>query len=107
VELESSLIASQNALAITPNAREPQQEAQARRQEEQRRSATEFPREQVVVRQGNAEAFNQAERFQNQRQSNYDQPNSRARNAINAYQSLATEQQRSELNQLLGVDTYA
>lgn len=106
MEIESSLVAAQNGLAITPNQREPQREAENRQQEAQRQT-TELPRTQVVVRQANPEAFEQAERFRQQQQANYEQPNPRARNAINAYQSLANQQQRSEVQQLLGIDTYA
>ena len=105
-KLKSSLVAAQNGLAITPTTREPQKDAEARQQQEQR-AATELPRSQVVVRQNNPEAFQQAERFREQKATAYEQPNARARNAINQYQSLATEQRRSEIQQLMGIDTYA
>ena len=106
MEIESSLVAAQNGLAITPNQREPQREAENRQQEAQRQS-TELPRTQVVVRQATPEAYAEAERFREQRQATADQPNSRSRNAIDAYQSLANQQQRSEVQRLLGIDTYA
>jgi hypothetical protein len=106
MELESSLVASQNALVVNPPQRDPQQESLARQQEQQRRT-TELPRTQVVVRQ-NAAAFEQAEQFQRDQTINYDQPtNRRARTAINAYNSLEREQRREEIRSLLGVDTFA
>lgn len=105
MELESSLVAAQNALVINPSLREPQQQAEAREQQIQRRN-TELPAPQVVVRQNNPEAFAQADRFRQQQQTFSDNPNNRSRNAINTYQSLATEQQREGLQRLLGVDTY-
>ena len=105
MEIESSIIAAQNALAVTPAVREPQKEADARQQQVQRQD-TEFPRTQVVVRQGDAQSFNQAEKFRQQQQAFYDQPSKRSSEAIYAYQSLAREQQRSEIQQKLGVDTY-
>jgi hypothetical protein len=105
LEIESSIIAAQNALAINPAVREPQKEADTRQQQIQRQD-TEYPRTQVVVRQGNPQAFSQAEKFREQQQSFYDQPDKRSSQAISAYQSLAREQLRSEIQQKLGVDTY-
>ena len=105
MELESSLVAAQNALVINPSLRNPQQQADAREQQLQRRN-TELPISQVVVRQNKPEAFAQAERFQQQQQTFSDNSNNRTRSAINSYQSLAKEQQRQDLQRLLGVDTY-
>ena len=105
MELESSLVAAQNALAVNPTHRDPQQQAEAREQQIQRRN-TELPLSQVVVRQNNPEAFAQAERFREQQQTFNENSNNRSRNAINSYQSLDKEQQRQDLQQLLGVDTY-
>lgn len=105
MELESSLIAAQNALVVNPSLRDPQQRAEAREQQIQRRN-TELPSSQVVVRQNNPEAFAQAERFRQQQQTFNDNANNRSRNAINSYQALAKEQQREDLQRFLGVDTY-
>lgn len=105
MEVESSLVAAQNALTITPSTREPQKQAETREQQVQRQS-TELPLTRVVVRQNSAEAFEQAEKFR-QQHSFQDQSTSKAKAAISAYQSLATDQQRREVQQLLGVDTYA
>lgn len=104
MELESSIVASQNAVVVNPTVREPQKEADVRQQQQQRQ-VTEFPRTQVVTRQGGAEAFEQAERFR-ERQSFQEQPSGRSRQAIDAYQSLLREDKRSEIQQLMGVDTY-
>lgn len=106
MEIESSLVAAQNALTVNPAPREPQREAEARQEQTQRQS-TELPRTQVVVRQGSSEAFEQADRFRQNRETGFDQPSGRARNAIAAYQSLETEQRRSEIQELFGVDTFA
>ncbi|GAB5379768.1 MAG: hypothetical protein Alis3KO_06590 [Aliiglaciecola sp.] len=105
MEIESSLVAAQNQLTIAPTAPEPQRQAEAREQQNQRRS-TELPRQQVVVRQNNPEAFAQAERFRQESQATAEQTNPRARQAIDTYQSFATLQQRAEIQSLLGVDTY-
>lgn len=106
MEVESSLVAAQNGLMITPPDREPQRQAETQQQQDQRRQ-TELPREQVVVRQASPEAAGQADQFRRQQQTSYEQPDPRARSAINAYQSLAIEQRRSEIQEMFGIDTYA
>ncbi len=106
MDLETSLVAAQNALVVNPTLRDPQQQAEAREQQLQRRN-TELPASQVVVRQNNPEAFAQAERFRQQQQTFSENSNGRSRGAIDAYQSLAREQERSNIQQLFGVDTYA
>ena len=106
MEVESSLVAAQNALTVTPTAREPQKQAESREQQLQRQN-TELPRAQVVLRQNDAQAFEQADRFRQQQQTFYESPNPRARDAISAYQSLDSESRREQVQQLLGVDTYA
>lgn len=104
MEIESSLIASQNALAINPSVREPQRDAQARQQQEQQR-VTQLPPDQVVARQGNAQAFEEADKYR-QDKAVYDQPDPKARQAISAYQSLQRDGLRGDIHQSLGVDTY-
>ncbi|MDM7860286.1 hypothetical protein QTP81_06735 [Alteromonas sp. ASW11-36] len=106
MEIESSIVASQNALIINPAQRQPEREAEARAQQQQRQQ-TELPVTQTVSRQANAEAFEQAERFRQQRRSNYDAPNPQTQAALNTYQSLQTEQRREEIRGLLGIDIYA
>lgn len=105
MEVESSLVAAQNALTIAPASREPQKQAEVREQQAQRQT-TELPASQVVSRQPTAEAFEQAEKF-SQQQGFQERANSRAKDAIDAYQSLATDQKRQEIQQMLGIDTYA
>ncbi|WP_416308100.1 hypothetical protein [Neptunicella sp. SCSIO 80796] len=104
MEIESSLVASQNALASNPPVREPQRDVEARQQQQQQK-VTQLPRSQVVIRQGNTQAFEDADKFR-QQQAIYDQPASKNRQAINAYQTLQREGLRSEIHQSLGVDTY-
>ncbi|GAA6185094.1 MULTISPECIES: hypothetical protein [Alteromonadaceae] len=105
MEIESSLVAAQNQLTITPTAREPQKQAEAQEQQNQRRD-TQLPRQQVVTRQNSPEAYAQAERFREQKNSASQPQDFSARQAIDAYQSLAKESQRSEIQSLLGIDTF-
>ena len=104
VEIESSVVAAQNGISVNPPVREPQRQAEARQQQEQQRQ-TEFPKTQVVTRQGSAQDFEQADKYREQR-AFYDQPNTRAKQAISAYQSLQREHLQAEIHQSLGVDTY-
>ncbi len=61
---------------------------------------------QPILRRGNPEAYEQAERFARQK-SGYDQPDGRKQQAIEAYQSLQQDARRAEITRMLGVDTYA
>ena len=106
MEIESSIVASQNALIINPSPRQPEREAEARAQQQQRQQ-TELPVSQTVVRQRSAEAFEQAERFNQQKRPGYETPNPQNEAALEAYQSLARETQREEIRGLLGIDLYA
>ncbi|GAC13566.1 hypothetical protein [Aliiglaciecola lipolytica] len=105
MEIESSLVLAQNQLTVTPTAREPQKQAETQEQQNQRRD-TQLPRQQVVVRQNNPEAFEQAERFRQQKNNTAQQQDFSSRQAIETYQSLANAQQRSEIQSLLGIDTF-
>lgn len=106
VEIESSIVASQNALITNPSLRQPEREADTRAQQQQRQQ-TELPVTQTVVRQASAEAFEQAERFRQQRRSTYDAPNAQSQAALDAYQSLQRESRRDDIRGLLGIDVYA
>ncbi len=105
MEIESSLVAAQNQLTINPAPPDSQRQAVNQEQQNQRRN-TELPRQQVVVRQNNPEAFAKAEQFQQRRQDNVEGGDLRSRRAIDTYQSLANEQQRNDIQSLLGIDTY-
>lgn len=105
MEIESSLVAAQNQLTFNPTAPDPQRQAVNQEQQNQRRN-TELPRQQVVVRQNNPEAFEKAEQFQQRQQSNVEGVDARSRRAIDTYQSLANDQQRNDIQSLLGIDTF-
>lgn len=106
MDIESSIVASQNALIINPSQRQAEREAQTRAQQAPRQ-VTELPITQTVSRQRSAEAYEQAERFNQQRRPGYDTPTAQSKAALDAYQSLARESQRDEIRGLLGVDIYA
>ena len=74
-------------------------------QNQQQQANTQLPPTQVVIRQGNSEAFKQADDYRNS-QTFYDKPEGKARQALAAYQSLQLSGQREELKQSMGVDTY-
>lgn len=105
MELETSIVASQNAVVVNPSVREPNRDAESRQQKQQTQ-VTEFPRTQVVTRQGGAEAFEKAERFRQQNSGFQEQQGSKGRQAIEAYQSQLKDSRREEIHQLMGVDTY-
>lgn len=59
----------------------------------------------IVLRKGNEEAFERADRFREQQtfRESYD---GRSADAIHAYTSLMVENKRAEIHGMLGVDTY-
>lgn len=108
MEIEASVVASQNAIIVNPSVKEPQREADVRQQQEQRQN-TELPKFQTVVRSGDNQIFEQAEKFREKQSSGeqFREPSdNKAQLAISAYQSLAKEARREEIQQLMGVDTY-
>lgn len=107
LDLEPSIIAAQNALIVTPTTVQPERQA-AERQQQAQKENTELPRTQVVLRQNSAEGFEQAEKYRQQRQQNFNEPQKdrSSQIAINLYQSFAIDEQRKELQMLVGVDTY-
>lgn len=104
MEIESSILAQQQGLVVNPAVRGPAREDVARKSQDD--SPTEYPRSQVVVRQGNEDSRVQADKYRDQHQQFYDQPNSRGQQAIEAYQSLARNQLKDEIQQSMGIDTY-
>jgi hypothetical protein len=106
LDLEPSIVAAQNALIVTPTTVQPERQA-AERQQQAQKQDTELPRTQVVLRQNSAEGFEQAEKYRQRRQNFNDSlPDRSSQNAINLYQSFAIDEQRKELQMLVGVDTY-
>ena len=105
MELKPSLIASQHTTVSNSVVREPQKESAARQQQQQKQVA-DLLNTQVVIRPGGTEAFEQAERFR-QKHSFQERTDARSRQAIDTYQSLLKEDKRMEMQQLMGVDTYA
>tara|TARA_R110000782_G_scaffold124469_1_gene215923 strand:+ start:75 stop:386 length:312 start_codon:yes stop_codon:yes gene_type:complete len=61
---------------------------------------------QDIIRQGSVEAFGQADSFRQTTRSD-DTSTFSSQSAIDTYQSVSREERRSEIQQLLGVDTFA
>ncbi|GAA0356304.1 hypothetical protein GCM10009092_20670 [Bowmanella denitrificans] len=104
MDIESSLIAQQQGLVVNPAVKGPARDQPARQPQDN--APTEYPRSQVVARQGNEETQVQADKYRRQQQQFYDQPDSRGRQAVDAYQSLARLQLKDEIQQSMGIDTY-
>ena len=110
MDIEASIVAPQNALVVNPSVREPQREVDARQQQEQRQNS-ELPRQQTVVRSGDAQAYEQAEKYRQKQgqvagETFRERSDAKAEFAISAYQSLQNEARREEIKQMMGVDTY-
>lgn len=61
----------------------------------------------VILQSGDSEAFNQADDFRREQNSGFERQRGRSNRAIQAYQSFARDERRQEVQQLLGVDTFA
>lgn len=104
MKVESSLGALQSPFASKPAKRDPERDSGNDKTNvasiltgiEQGRSA---------IRQGSVESFSQADNYRDQ-QTITEQFSLRSQNAVDAYQSISKEQQRDEIQQLLGVDTF-
>ncbi|WP_100642841.1 hypothetical protein [Alteromonas facilis] len=105
MDIESSIVAAQNALVVNPSARQTERAADAR--EQQQRAQTQLPPQQTVVRQASTEAYEQAEQFRKRNRSGYDAPSAQAQAALDTYQSLQRESRREEIRGMLGIDLYA
>lgn len=104
--IDSSVVSGQAAFGITgliqqgsrpqePSVPSPAQEA------------LNSPIRPAIIQSGNAEAFNQADDFRQGRNNQFEQDRNTPNRAIQAYQSIAREERRAEVQQLLGVDTFA
>jgi|TARA_R110000744_G_scaffold31715_14_gene74505 hypothetical protein len=61
---------------------------------------------QEIIRSGSVDAFDQAETFRQQAGAD-DSSTFSSQNAIDTYQSVSKEERRNEIQQMLGVDTFA
>ena len=61
---------------------------------------------QDIIRSGSVDAFDQAETFRQQAGAD-DSSTFSSQNAIDTYQSVSKEERRNEIQQMLGVDTFA
>ncbi|AWL12298.1 hypothetical protein HMF8227_01825 [Saliniradius amylolyticus] len=104
MDIQRSVSATHQGLAVNganqkkPSASPVREVAPAAEQEQPKRAEK--------VRQGNAELQFQADRFRHQ-SAFYDQPPRRGQQAIDAYQTLAREEKRAEIQSMMGVDTFA
>ena len=101
MKLEPSVGALQSPFTIKPSERDLQRNRGGSDGTNKVASATDAP---VILRQGGPEAFVQADSFR--QQGTGEQSSLRGQQAIDAYETIAKEQRRGEIQLLLGVDTY-
>lgn len=102
MKLESSVGSLQSPFTIKPSERDIQRDPSGRDDAGKINSATDSP---VLLRPGGKEAFVQADSFRKQTGSR-EQSSLHGQQAIEAYETIAKEQRRGEIQLLLGVDTY-
>lgn len=109
MDIEASALLAQRALVTNPAVKQLQQDGQARPQQKidnSEKSETIIVGK-VLDKVSSEKAYAKAERFSQDQQTFYDQPDGQVREALHAYQSLQTEQKREEVRALMGVDIYA
>lgn len=104
--IETSITAAGNALVVNQQPKNTARHNDAVRpvNSEQERTTPAAP---IVLRKGNAEAFERADQYRDQQAETYREfSNGRSRDAIEAYQSLIFDAKKAEVSQMMGVDTY-
>lgn len=106
MDIETSAIISQRALVVNPAVKQATAD-QARTQKstdaEEKNSAPISIRRDVDER-----IYAQAERFAQEHNTFYDQPNRHSRDALHAYQQIQSKQnEKDQIRSMLGVDTFA
>ena len=106
VTVSSSVYTAPGTLIIAPGRKDTVSKDASHLADRKNGFADERAKPEIVLRRGNTETFASAEQFREQQQFS---PSVSKENqtAINAYKSLAVASQRSEIEQMMGVDTYA
>jgi hypothetical protein len=103
--IESAVNAPRNTVLIGPASRDTTRSGVVR--EGPTQNDPNSPRNQSsIIRPGDAQGQQSASRFSQEQATLQEDSNSRNNRAIAAYQSFAREDRRSEVQQLLGVDTF-
>ena len=102
MKLEPSVGALQSPYIIKPSERDIGRKPGAADNSGKINSLTDGP---VMLRAGGAEAFVQADSFRKQARGS-EQTSLQSQQGIAAYETIAKEQRRGEIQLLLGVDTY-
>jgi hypothetical protein len=99
--IESSGLSSIRSIGVPATGKEIARTAQISPEKENAKPSSEL----ILVRQGSEPVFQQADAFR-QTAGIQSASGQRERVAIEAYESIAKEQQRQNIQQLLGVDTF-
>ncbi|MFQ3235347.1 MAG: hypothetical protein ACI9C4_000903 [Paraglaciecola sp.] len=105
MKVDSSLGALQSSIAPKLTKPGPQRESGSDKADVAALSGT-IDQGRSTIRQGGVESFDQAESYRQQKIIT-EQLSLRSQHAVQAYHSISKEQQRGEIQQLLGVDTFA
>jgi hypothetical protein len=105
LKLESSFGALQSPFTVNRARRDIQRDS-TERPTEANNFADKYGQGTVAVLQGSPELLRRADKFQKQ-QAAFESSGLRSQTAINSYQSIARDQQKGEIQLLMGVDTYA
>ena len=104
MKLDPSFGALQNPFSVNQGRRDAQRDS-TERTTEASNIAGKYGQGTVAILQGSPETLRRADKFQNQKAA-FETVGLRSQTAINSYQSIDKDQQKGEIQLLMGVDTY-
>ena len=106
MDIETSAIISQRAIVVNPAVKQSTADHTRTQKSTDTESKNNAP---IAIRRDVDERiYAQAERFAQEQNTFYDQPNRHSRDALHAYQQIQSKQNEKEhIRQMLGVDTFA
>ena len=106
MDIETSAIISQRAMIVNPAVK--QTTADQARTQKSTDADTKNNAPIAIRRDVDERIYAQAERFAQEQNTFYDQPNRHSRDALHAYQQIQSKQnEKDRIRQMLGVDTFA
>jgi hypothetical protein len=106
MDIETSAVISQRAMIVNPTAKQHAAEHTRTQKSTDTESKNNAPS--AIRRDVDERIYAQAERFAQEQNTFYDQPNRHSRDALHAYQQMQSKQnEKDHIRQMLGVDTFA
>lgn len=105
MDIETSAVIAQRAVIVNPAVKQPTVDQVRTQKSSEPETKNNAP---IAIRRDVDEhIYAQAERFSQEQNTFYDQPNRHSRDALHAYQQIQSKQnEKEQIRQMLGVDTF-